>query len=299
MAGKQVTSEQVPVFELYGEKQRWPTPDLMHSETISESSRRHNWHIKPHRHSGLWHLVYFLKGTAEVELDEQHLIVPMPCILLVPEMCVHGFRFSKDIEGYVLTVASPLLRHLEQRLGVQAGIFARSTCYSLRSTESPVGSLFNVLHGEYLAQRPGRELLMESIVGSILVWTCRETLKQGAAPNRLQDKNDRYFLRFTDLLEEFFKTQQPIQFYADKIGVTPARLNTLCRRLAGRTALQMLHERLLLEAKRNLTYTSMTISEVSFHLGFSEPAYFTRFFKRLTGQTPNDFRQHGSKPITQ
>jgi len=298
MVGKKVTNKPVPVFELYGEKQRWPTPDFIHSETISERSRLHNWRIKPHRHSGLWHLVYFLDGTAEVEFDEQHIIVPMPCILLVPEMCVHGFHFSEDIEGYVLTVASPLVRHLEQRLGAQTGIFTHSICYPLPSTESPVGSLFSVLHGEYLAQRPGRELLMESIVGSILVWACREALKQGASTGRLQDKNDRYFLRFTDLLEEFFKTQQPIQFYADKIGVTPARLNTLCRRLASRTALQMLHERLLLEAKRNLTYTSMTISEVSFHLGFSEPAYFTRFFKRMTGQAPNDFRRHGLKPIT-
>lgn len=295
MGGKRATNQQVPVFELYGEKRRWPTPDLIHSETISERSHLHNWHIKPHRHNGLWHLVYFFRGTAEVELDEQHTIMPMPCLLLVPEMCVHGFHFSKDIEGYVLTLASPLVRHLEQRLGVQAGVLTHSTCYPLPSTESLVGNLFNILHGEYLAQRPGRELLMESIIGSILVWIYREALKQGEAPDRLQDKHDRYFLRFSDLLEEFFKTQQPIQFYANKIGVTPARLNTLCRRLAGRTALQMLHERLLLEAKRNLTYTSMTISEVSFHLGFSEPAYFTRFFKRMTGQAPNEFRQHGAK----
>ncbi|WP_232522386.1 helix-turn-helix domain-containing protein [Marinimicrobium alkaliphilum] len=290
-----MTGEQVPVFELYGEKQRWPTPDLIHSETINERSRLHNWDIKPHRHSGLWHLVYFMGGTAEVELDEQHTLLPMPCILLVPEMCVHGFHHSEDIEGFVLTLASPLVRHLEQRLGVQAGVLTHSTCCPLPSGESLVGNLFSALHGEYLAQRPGRELLMESIAASILIWVYREALKQGGAPDRLQDKNDRYLLRFTDLLEEFFKTQQPIQFYAERIGVTPARLNTLCRRLAGRTALQMLHERLLLEAKRNLTYTSMTISEVSFHLGFSEPAYFTRFFKRMTGQSPSEFRQQGSK----
>lgn len=297
MGGKRMTNEQVPVFELYGEKQRWPTPDLVHSETINERSRLHNWDIKPHRHSGLWHLVYFMGGAAEVELDEQHSILPMPCILLVPEMCIHGFHMSKDIEGYVLTLASPLVRHLEQRLGVQAGILTHATCYPVSPTESLVGNLFHRLHDEYLTQRPGRELLMESTVGSILVWIYREALKQGEAPDRFQDKNDRYFLRFTDLLEEFFKTQRPIQFYAAEIGVTPARLNTLCRRLSGRTALQLLHERLLLEAKRNLTYTSMTISEVSFHLGFSEPAYFTRFFKRMTGQPPKDFRQHRSKPI--
>lgn len=60
--------------------------------------------------------------------------------------------------------------------------------------------------------------------------------------------------------------------------------------LANRSALQLLHERLLLEAKRQLTYTNMTIGQVADLLGFSEPAYFTRFFKRLTGLSPRDFR---------
>ncbi len=73
--------------------------------------------------------------------------------------------------------------------------------------------------------------------------------------------------------------------------MTSAHLNTLCRRLAGRSALQLLHERLLLEAKRQLTYTNMTIGQVADTLGFSEPAYFTRFFKRHTGFSPKAFRQ--------
>ncbi|MNF13714.1 Transcriptional activator NphR [compost metagenome] len=53
----------------------------------------------------------------------------------------------------------------------------------------------------------------------------------------------------------------------------------------------MLHQRLLLEANRNLIYTSLTVNQISELLGFSEPAYFTRFFKRLTGITPGAFRR--------
>lgn len=92
------------------------------------------------------------------------------------------------------------------------------------------------------------------------------------------------------LIEEHYREQPSIEQLAEQIGVSSAHLNLLCRQLAERSALQLLHERLLLEAKRQLTYTNMTIGEVSDSLGFSEPAYFTRFFKRNTALSPRDFR---------
>jgi AraC family transcriptional regulator, transcriptional activator of pobA len=66
----------------------------------------------------------------------------------------------------------------------------------------------------------------------------------------------------------------------------------LCRQASEKSALELIHDRLLLEAKRNLVYTSMNISEVSYAVGFADPAYFTRFFKRLAGMSPKEFREH-------
>jgi AraC family transcriptional activator of pobA len=94
-------------------------------------------------------------------------------------------------------------------------------------------------------------------------------------------------------VDRHFKTHRPVDFYANELGVSAAHLNALCRRLTGRSALQIVHERLLLQAKRSLIYTAMTISEVSDSLGFSEPAYFSRFFKRYTGLAPKEFRRQG------
>ncbi|WP_153676373.1 helix-turn-helix domain-containing protein, partial [Pseudomonas aeruginosa] len=68
-------------------------------------------------------------------------------------------------------------------------------------------------------------------------------------------------------------------------------LNSVARRLSGQTALGIVHQRLLLEAKRDLVYTAMTVNEIADRLGFSEPAYFTRFFKRLSGVSPSAFRK--------
>jgi len=65
----------------------------------------------------------------------------------------------------------------------------------------------------------------------------------------------------------------------------------MTRRYAGQSAQALVHQRQLLEAKRLLVYSSMTLSQIADALQFSEPAYFSRFFKRLTGQTPSAFRQ--------
>src|SRR5690554_1295592 len=103
------------------------------------------------------------------------------------------------------------------------------------------------------------------------------------------------------LIEAQFRRQPSVEQFAAQLGMSSAHLNTLCRRLADRSALQLLHERLLLEAKRQLTYTNMTVSQVSDSLGFSEPAYFTRFFKRHTGLSPREFRlrQQSGEPHKQ
>nr|AIK66560.1 transcriptional regulator AraC family [Arhodomonas sp. Seminole] len=97
--------------------------------------------------------------------------------------------------------------------------------------------------------------------------------------------------RFQALVEDRYREQPSVEALAGELGITAAHLNTLCRRLTGRSPLQLLHERVLLEAKRELTYTNLTISRIADGLGFSEPAYFTRFFKRMTGLSPRAFRR--------
>ncbi|WP_456316781.1 helix-turn-helix domain-containing protein [Teichococcus aestuarii] len=78
--------------------------------------------------------------------------------------------------------------------------------------------------------------------------------------------------------------------YQKALGLSEKRLAALCRAAAGRTPLQILNERRITEARRSLRYSSLSVAEIGYGLGFRDPAYFSRFFRRMTGLTPGQAR---------
>jgi AraC family transcriptional regulator, 4-hydroxyphenylacetate 3-monooxygenase operon regulatory protein len=79
--------------------------------------------------------------------------------------------------------------------------------------------------------------------------------------------------------------------YAKRLSVTEARLNDVCRRMAQRPSKEVVHERLLQEARRLLRFSGVPVNEISYQLGFADPAYFSRFFTKRSGVPPGQYRQ--------
>lgn len=279
---------QIPVFKLYGEQRAWPTPDLIHCESIAERSRLHGWEIRAHLHSDLLQVLYIQSGHAEVEIDGQRRVLDRSAVQVVPALCVHAFRFSEDIQGHVLTLALPLVEHLGAALEQQPS--SRAACYPADDHRERLDLLFDTLAREYGRHELGRELMLQSLISALLVWLARQALADERAQALLSDRGRTHLRRFQGLVEQHYREHRPLDWYASQLGLSVAHLNSLCRRLAGQSGLQLVHQRLLLEAKRNLVYTSMTIAQVADSLGFSEAAYFSRAFRRWTGISPKDFR---------
>jgi len=279
----------IPLFKLYGESLDWPTPDLLHCETISNRSREHQWEIKPHRHDDVCQLLFVFKGQAELEVDGKHTRLSESAIQVLPPSSVHGFRFSEDVEGFVLTLAAPLVGHLQGQLGSSAGGFAHPDSYPTGADSDYLNSLFSSLLGEYTGHQPARDMLMHSLVSVIMVWLSRQAMQRRAASQRPQRARD-YLNGFIQLVEETYRQHVKVEDLAHRLGISVSHLNGTCRELAGQPALQIMHERQLLEAKRLLTFTSMTIYEMSEVLGFSDPTNFTRLFRRRVGISPKAFR---------
>lgn len=281
-----------PVYKLYGEDQ-WPTPDMVHCESIAARSRLHDWQIRLHSHHSLMQWLYLRSGQARAALDGRYHDLPPRCVVAVPQMCVHGFQFATDAQGYVVTLGYPLIKRLEQ--GLHGVVHLPGQPRVLRigeENQEQLDAAFNWLHADYQAKREHRDGLIEAMLTGILVWMSRQLADEaGVGAAQPPDRARRHFAAFGDLIEAHYRKPWSVAEYAAHIGVTPAHLNVLCRDLVGQSALSLIHQRRLLEAKRMLVYTSMTISNVADALGFSDPAYFTRFFQRLAGVSPRMFRQ--------
>lgn len=292
-----MSTNAVPVFKLYGETRHWPTPDLLHWESIPERSELHDWKIQPHRHADLLHLLHLTTGRVSLELEGNLRAYAAPLIIIVPAMSIHGFQFSPDTQGHIITLARPLTERLEERLESRSDVLSRPIAHTLKRVHPAqrIATLVEQLGEEYRHPAPGRDRLLEALSEALFIEISRLAPKPspsgGIRSPRRQEQGLVHLQNYQALIEKQFRQQPSIEKFAEQLGMTSAHLNLLCRRLANRSALQLLHERLLLEAKRQLTYTNMTVAQVADGLGFSEPAYFTRFFKRLTGIAPRDFRR--------
>ena len=292
MADRQTQKIAVPVYQLYGEDQQLLTPDQIHCESIASRSHLHNWEIKPHRHHGLFQLLWLESGSALLSLDDQRGQLEAGRILLVPQHCVHGFQFSPDAEGLVITLAYPLFERLGGGLGQLLAAFSgpQVLALSVNSEQALIASLLQAVELEYRGNAPHRRLLLESLLTALLVCLLRQSVSSPMENAEGAVRARQHLAQFGELIETDFCSHQPLQYYAQKIGISSAHLNAVCRQLAQRSALDLIHERIGLEARRNLVYTSMTIHTISDVLGFTDPAYFTRFFKRQTGLSPKAFR---------
>ena len=96
--------------------------------------------------------------------------------------------------------------------------------------------------------------------------------------------------KFRSLLDKHFRTQHSLQVYADLVGVSVGQLSRLCREVLGKSSLQVMNDRLIQEAQRELVYTSLPIKQLAAELGFEDDAYFSRFFRKHTGASPKTYR---------
>ena len=151
--------------------------------------------------------------------------------------------------------------------------------------------LFFNLHHEYSHYFNFRDLTLKNLVQLILINISRN-INSIEESQRNHKNGQSYIENFKKIIEDNFKENHNLSSYAQQLGITTTYLNILCQRITGVKASKILCDRLILEAKRQLQYTNLTISQISDSLGFSDPAYFTRFFKREVNISPKEFRKN-------
>jgi AraC family transcriptional activator of pobA len=293
MKSLEVRREIVPSFFLYGEPPKEVSSRFLHIEALDERSRPNDWNIRPHAHPNLNHIIHIAVGAGAMRTDRGAFSFRAPVVLLAPAGVIHAFAWEPDTAGHVLTLAEGYFRDLSSREPEFASIFAAPDSLALGGaadeSDRISGAILRLAH-ELAWNAPAHRAAVEAQLLDLLVRIVRIANRDRPTADSPPGPQADLVARFRAMVEEHFRSSLPIAEYADRLGVSIPRLRAACINIARRAPLDIVQERLFLEAKRLLLYSNMTVAEIGYFLGFEDPAYFTRFFTRRAGQSPRRFR---------
>lgn len=288
---------QVPRFFLYGEPPRVADERFVHIETIAARSTLYDWKIRPHTHRDLHQLLVILDGGGEMRAESSTHSFTAPALLIVPAGVVHAFVFHPDTRGYVVTVAETALADLSRREPSFRELFEGAMPVDLTRSALEANELEEAvvrLQREFTWSAPAHETATEARLVTLMVSAVRATHPLTGGPiggGGARGPRAGLVARFRQCVETNFRSAWSMNRYARALSVTPAQLRAACLEVTGEPPTRIVHDRLVLEAKRTLMYTSMTVTETAYELGFSDPAYFSRFFSERVGCSPAAFRR--------
>jgi AraC family transcriptional activator of pobA len=285
--------EKIPVYDICTIDQKAQRDLLIERFGVYLEKHYHNLQ-RPHRHS-FYHLVLFTKGKGKHTIDfETFPVKPFQVYFMSPGQ-VHSWHFDGGLDGYIVHFSESLLSsflqqgHYLERFSFFKGDAERSVCQIGAGKQEETLVLFESMLTEL---KEAKEYYLDVIRLRLLEFfisterSCKKTDARNIAPQKL------VLLRnYQQLIDQYFRKIKLPKEYADLLYITPNHLNALCKELLGKTAGDLIKDRVLLEAKRLLTNADMTSTEIAYDLNFQDNSYFNRFFKKNVGMTPDAFRK--------
>jgi AraC-like DNA-binding protein len=248
----------------------------------------------PHKHS-FYHFVYFTNGSGNHSIDFVNFPVHAGQVYFMVPGQVHSWDFEKKPDGYIVNFSEQYLhaliadpRYLDQ-FSFFSGIATEQVIDIPQDGRKQVCQLFETIISEGNSQKKMNDDFARAALLQLLILVSRyvpETnTQQPGQYNSLLMRN------FRQLIEKNYKEKKLTKEYAAMLYVTPNHLNALSKDVTGLSAGELIRDRILLEAKRLLINAQINISQIAAELGFIDNSYFTKFFKKYVGFTPEIFRK--------
>jgi AraC family transcriptional activator of pobA len=216
-------------------------------------------------------------------------------VIAIPALYVHGFDFQEDTTGFVLSAFSHEVNDALSTLPKTAPMFQAPMISERERNSGDLVLLQNNIqsfHDEFESRQRGRPSYLRALLKIILIQLSRLSDHNDSQSLAGDKSNTEQYALLSRLIDENFRLHKSVQFYADKLNISSSKLTKLCAVVANQTPHAIVTNRLILEAKRYLTYTSMSLAQITEALGMKDPAYFSRFFKKHCGITPGQFRKN-------
>lgn len=248
----------------------------------------------PHKHS-FYHLVYFTEVSGSHSIDFINFPAEPGQLYFMTPGQVHAWHFNTKAEGFIINFSDSYIhsllmnaRYLDQFPFFSGNAAEQVVQVPARERKNVEQLLENILKEEQGEGELKDDMIRTAMIQLFILVNRLVTPKEkapAASYNSVLLKN------FQKLIELHFREKKLTRDYAAMLFVTPNHLNALSKHVTGKPAGELIRDRVILEARRLLVNAGMSIAELATELGFEDNSYFTKFFRKYTGQTPEVFRK--------
>jgi AraC family transcriptional activator of pobA len=235
----------------------------------------------PHKHD-FFQIILIAQGSGRHQIDFQDYPVTKRQIFIIKPGQVHSWQLQKNVQGFVIEFNRESLPDFNEQLTYSADEFILKD----KNFETMV-QIIKIMEAEFIARKELYDVCLRNYLAGFLIQLYREDLTDRNKSLKLTNLIDQFRL----LVEENYKTEHRVEFYAQKLKVTPKALTMQITRSLGKSPRDLIQDRFLLESKRLLAFSHLGVSEIGYELGFDDANYFTRLFKKHVKQTPAQFRK--------
>lgn len=252
---------------------------------------------KAHRHN--YYMLFFAKsGRGSQLIDFQRYDTQPGMLFTMYPGQIHAWEAQQEIKGYVLFFTDDFfnLRYHNHQLQEfpffhyeAASPFVQIDLASRKGEEFL--SLWESMLAEYRTMAKDYEKVLRSYLNILLLQAQREYHLQYGVQNQEENQGEKLIRQFTQLISKHYFQKHQVKDYAEILLISPNYLNTLCTRITGKHAGVLIRDRIMLEAKRLLIHETKTVAQIGLELGFEDNSYFSRFFRKYSGISPETFRR--------
>jgi AraC-like DNA-binding protein/mannose-6-phosphate isomerase-like protein (cupin superfamily) len=286
-------SEQIPVYSLHNFSAKESVSRQFRVEVFD--ANRHFSVKYPHRHD-FFEVLYLSKGSGFHVIDGNKYEIMPPCVFFMSPGQAHKIEFSGDIEGFIFifTPEFYLINQTNQNRLIEFPFF-----FTIRQDNPPLNlfdekeikfleSLFEKGISEIAKGESYSVELLRSVLDLILTYC--STLYKTDENLLTKGKGHIVVKKFFQLVEENYAQNLTVAEYAGLMAITPNHLTQTVNQLTGKTSSQIIKSKQILEIKRLLVHTNLSVTEIAMRLNFPDQSYFTKFFKRESGLSPLQYR---------
>lgn len=238
-------------------------------------------------------IVYLRSGYVDLRVNLRDIRIEAHQLVVASRGTVlQVLHVSSDCDLSMLAVANRFMEDWQKEDFLMSYLSGRLYLhFVLNEEEEQRVELMGTLLWEVMNDKPFPKTVLQSLISALFHQIEYFKLKRQEGEKTRYTRQEEVFNRFLELVNNYAIRERNVSFYADRLYLTPRYLSTLIRQTSGRTVMEWINEAVLQEAKLLLRHSDKLVYQVSDELNFPNASFFCKFFRRLTGKTPNEYKQ--------